>query len=205
MEVFVGRAKMNVAAAFAKWKVPVNYCTAVPDNFLTRQLLTNIENKNIDTSTIVLNGERLGLYYLSKGSEIRHTEIIYDRNNSSFSKLKKGMINWDKTLNGINWFHFSAICPALNENVADVCEEALQACAKKGITVSVDMNYRSKLWQFGKEPGEIMPNLVQYCDIVMGNVWSAEIMLNIPVQKDIKQVDKKETYLQQAKQTSEKI
>ena len=113
--------------------------------------------------------------------ESNNEKIIYDRKHSSFYDLKPGMINWDSALNGIRWFHFSAISAALNENVAAVCKEALEACAKKSITVSVDLNYRPMLWQYGKKPIDMMTELLQYCDIVMGNIWSEEIMLKIPV------------------------
>jgi 2-dehydro-3-deoxygluconokinase len=205
LDVYPGGAEMNVAAALAKWRVPVSYCTAAPKNFLSVQLVKKIEAQNINTSTIVYNGNKIGLYYLLKGTEIQHTEVIYDRSGSSFSELKPGMIDWDKALNGIRWFHFSAITPALNENVAAVCKEALEACVKKNIFISVDLNHRPKLWQYGKKADEVMPGLVQYCDVIMGNIWSAETMLNIKVQENIHLINTKENYAEQAKKTSEKI
>lgn len=205
LDVYLGGAEMNVASALAKWRVPVSYCTSLPKNFLSNQLIKKIEEKNIDTSTIIFNGSKIGLYYLLKGTEIQHAEVIYDRAHSSFSELQPGLINWDKTLNGIRWFHFSAISPALSESAAAVCEEALRACAKKNIFISVDLNYRPKLWQYGKQANEIMPQLVEYCDVIMGNIWSAETMLNIQVPENIHDINTKENYIQQAKKTSEEI
>ncbi|MEP6466467.1 MAG: sugar kinase [Parafilimonas sp.] len=205
LNVYTGGAELNVASALARWRVPVSYCTAMPDNFLSAQLIKSIQTQNIYTSTIIYTGNKIGLYYLLQGKEIKHEALIYDRLNSSFSELKTGMINWDEVLTGIRWFHFSAIAPALNQNVASVCKEALLACAKKSITVSVDLNHRSKLWQYGKEANEIMPELLQYCDIVMGNIWSAETMLNIIVPQNIHAINTKENYLKQAKKTSEEI
>ena len=108
-------------------------------------------------------------------------------------------------MNGICWFHFSAICPALSQNVADVCLEALQAAAAKNITISVDLNYRSKLWQYGKSPLEVMPDLVKYCDLVMGNVWAAEMMLGIPVVPNVHESGLKSIYLKEALKTSQGI
>ena len=201
----LGGAELNVATALAKWKVPVSYCTVLPENFISKKLKQEIEQKNIDISSVINYGNKIGLYYLLKGTPIQHAEIIYDRAHSSFYDLKPGIINWDKALDGIRWFHFSAISPALNENVAAVCEEALQACAKKSITISVDLNHRPKLWQYGKQPNEIIPQLIKYCDIIMGNVWSMETMLNIPVAKDIHAIKTKSNYVQQAKKTSEQI
>ena len=205
LDVYPGGSELNVAAALAKWRVPVSYCTAAPQNFLAEHLIKKIEAQNIYTSTIIYTGNKIGTYYLLQGKDIQHAALIYDRLNSSFSELKTGMINWDQILTGIRWFHFSAIAPALNENVAAVCKEALLACAKKSITVSVDLNYRSKLWQYGKKANEIMPELLQYCDVVMGNIWSAETMLNIKVPENIHDDNAKENYVQQAKKTSEEI
>jgi len=205
LEVYPGGSELNVAAALAKWRVPVSYCTAAPENFLSAQLIKNIEAQNVDTSTIIYTGSKIGLYYLQQGKEIQHAEVIYDRAHSAFYELTPGMINWDKVLQGIRWFHFSAISPALNKTVAAVCKEALEACTKKSITVSVDLNHRPKLWQYGKQANEIMPELLQYCDIVMGNIWSMETMLNMPVQKNIHEINTKENYVQQAKKTSEEI
>jgi 2-dehydro-3-deoxygluconokinase len=156
-------------------------------------------------SPVVYQGNRLGLYFLTKGKDLKNDALIYDRANSAFSELKPGMIDWDKQFEGVSWFHFSAICPAINQNIADVCKEALEAASKKGITISVDLNYRSKLWQYGKSPLQVMPGLVQYCDLVMGNVWAADMMLGIPVIPDIHESGQKSIYLKEALKTSEEI
>src|SRR5690606_20683682 len=136
--------------------------------------------KNIDTSAIHYSGSRVGLYYLQQGTDVKNSGVIFDRAGSSFAQLKKGMINWDEVFEGITWFHFSAIAAALSQSAAEVCEEALQAASSKGITISVDLNYRNKLWQYGKQPIEVMPGLVKYCNLVMGNLWAANVMLGIP-------------------------
>jgi 2-dehydro-3-deoxygluconokinase len=115
------------------------------------------------------------------------------------------MIDWDKVLQDVSWLNFSAISPALNENVADVCLEALEAASKKNITVSVDLNYRSRLWKYGKEPIEVMPQLVQYCDVVMGNIWSANTLLGTAVDDCIHDKKSKQAYLDHAKETSIEI
>ncbi len=205
MSVYAGGAELNVATALAKWNVPVSYCTAMPDNFLSKQMIHHVKQKNIDTSSIQFTGERIGLYYLEQGAEIKHANIIYDRANSSFANLKNGMIDWEKVLKDVRWFHFSAISPALSASAAEVCEEALQACVSKGITISVDLNYRVKLWQYGKKPHEIMPQLAAHCDVIMGNIWAAETMLSISIDGDVIKENSKEIYLQQSMFSSEKI
>lgn len=179
MPVYVGGAELNVANALAKWNVPVKYGTAMPDNYLSKEIMEELQSKKIDVSAIYLSGNRIGAYYLPQGADLKNAGVIYDRAYSSFAELKPGMINWDKALEDCSWFHFSAISPALNENAALVCKEALKTASAKGLTISVDLNYRAKLWQYGKQPKEIMPELVSYCHLIMGNIWAAESLLGI--------------------------
>src|SRR5260221_8681741 len=168
---YVGGAELNVATALAIWGLSSKYFTALPDNGLSAQIKKFLQNKGIDTSAIHTNGKRIGLYFLTKGQDLKHDALIYDRADSAFAGLKPGLIDWDKILEGVSWFHFSAICPAISQNVADLCKEVLEVASKKNITISVDMNYRSKLWQYGKSPIEGMSGLVNYCDLGMGNLF----------------------------------
>jgi 2-dehydro-3-deoxygluconokinase len=202
---YIGGAELNVATALALWNIPSAYFTALPENFLGEEIMGYMENCAIDTSRIFHGGERIGIYYLPKGKDLKNAGVIYDRAHSAFATLQTGMIDWDKVLEGVSWFHFSAICPALNQAAADVCLEAVRAASERNITISIDLNYRAKLWQYGKQPGEIIPQLVEYCDLVMGNIWAAEKMLNIHLPENIQLADDKNTYLNQAKETSEKI
>lgn len=177
--VYIGGAELNVATALSKWNIPVKYCTALPDSYLSKEIVEELRTKKIDTSSINISGNRIGVYYLPQGEDLKNAGVIYDRDHSSFAALKPGMINWGEALKDSNWFHFSAISPALNENAAAVCKEALEAASAKGLTISVDLNYRAKLWQYGKKPAEVMPKLLQYCHVVMGNIWAAEQLLGI--------------------------
>lgn len=177
--VYLGGAELNVATALANWNVPVTYCTALPANYLSEDIKQTLQNKGIDTAHIHSSGNRIGTYYLPQGADLKSAGVIYDRAHSSFSELQPGMIDWHKALEDCNWFHFTAISPAINENVAAVCKEALEAATAKGLTISVDLNYRARLWQYGKQPVEIMPELVQYAHVIMGNIWAAEQLLGI--------------------------
>lgn len=180
MPFYIGGAELNVAQALAKWNIPVQYFTALPDNYMSKEIIEQLKNNNIDTSAITLCGSRIGSYYLPQGADLGSDGVIYDRSYSSFSALQPGMIDWNELFNGCSWFHLSAINPALNENIAAVCTEALQAASAKNITVSIDLNYRSKLWQYGKNPTDVMPGLFEYCNVAMGNIWAAESLLGIP-------------------------
>lgn len=204
MILYMGGAEANVATALAGWNVPVKYCTALPDNFMSRHVIDYLEYKGIYTSSIVLTGNRIGVYYLERGADLKGS-MVYDRDRSSFSELKRGMIDWDRLLRDVEWFNFSAISPALNENVADVCLEAVEAASKKNITVSVDLNYRSRLWKYGKQPIDIMPGLVEHCDVVMGNIWSANTLLGTAIDEHIHDKKTKQAYLDHANATTLEI
>ena len=203
---YVGGAEANVATALALWDIPSAYFTVLPENMLARQLTAYLEDKGIDASRVLYQGERLGLYFLPKGKDLKNAGVIYDRDHSSFSALQPGTIDWDTVLSDVGWLHFSAISPALNARVAKVCGELLEVAAgRKELTISVDLNYRAKLWQYGVAPTEIMPGLVQHCDLVMGNLWAAEKMLGIPVDNELTGRGRKEDYLEHAQRTSEQI
>jgi 2-dehydro-3-deoxygluconokinase len=202
---YIGGAEANVATALALWGIPSAYLTALPDNMLAHQLAGYLEGRGIDTSRVLYQGERLGLYYLPKGRDVKNAGVIYDRAHSSFAALRPGMIDWDDVLQDVGWLHFSAISPALNRGVAAVCEEGLKAAKEKGITISVDLNYRAKLWQYGVAPTAVMPGLVGYCDVVMGNLWAAEKMLGIRVDGELVEGGRKEDYLEHARRSSEQI
>ncbi len=177
--VYVGGAELNVATALAGWNVGSKYCTALPDNYLSKEIIHEINTRNVDSSSIHFSGNRIGIYYLPGGADLKNAGVIYDRAHSSFSELKPGMINWADVLQNCSWFHFSAISPALNRNIVAVCEEALQAATAKNMTISVDLNYREKLWQYGENPTNVMPALLKYCHVVMGNLWAAEKLLAV--------------------------
>lgn len=202
--LYIGGAEANTATALAGWNVPVKYCTVLPDNFMSEYVTNYLEYKGIYTSSIVLSGNRIGVYYLDRGADLK-SSVIYDRTGSSFSELKRGMIDWDKVLHDVSWFNFTAISPALGQNVADVCLEALEAASRKKITISVDLNYRSRLWKYGKEPVTIMPALMEHCDVVMGNIWSANSLLGTALDENIHENPNKQTYLSHAEATSREI
>jgi 2-dehydro-3-deoxygluconokinase len=205
MPVFIGGAELNVAKALANWKQPVKYCTALPDNYISKEILSSLEEEGIDTSAISLSGDRIGTYTLPMGADLKNAGVIYDRAYSSFSFLQPGMIDWEKVLEGYDWFHFTAISPALNSSIVAVCEEALQFATKKGMTISVDLNYRAKLWQYGKKPVEVMPALVKYCHVIMGNVWSAHQLLGTQLDPALNGACEKAFYIEQSKKVSKEI
>lgn len=166
--------------------------------------LNYLEYKGIYTSSVLFSGNRIGVYYLERGADLKGN-MVYDRAHSSFTELKRGMIDWDRVLADVTWINFSAISPALNENVADVCLEALEAASAKNITISVDLNYRSRLWKYGQQSIQIMPSLLEYCDVVMGNIWSANTLLGIPVDEHLHDKRSRHAYNDHAAATAIEI
>ena len=204
---YIGGAELNVATALALWELPSAYLSAMPDNSITREIEQELISKNVDVSSMIFQGDRLGLYYLPKGSDLKNAGVIYDRANSSYAELSVGQVNWDKVFEGVTWFHFSAICPAISSSVAALCLEAVKKANSKNITVSFDLNYRSKLWKYGKDPIEIVPELAEYCDLIMGNIWAAHNMLGVPINEELQKNEEfeKDALLEQASNTSQKI
>lgn len=205
MPVFIGGAELNVATALAVWGLPVKYCTALPNNIISKDIKQYLEQKKIDTSPIIYSGERIGLYYLQQGADMKSTENVFDRKYSSFSTLETGIVDWDEILKDVSWFHLSAIAPAVSASAATLCDEALTAAHKKGITISVDLNHRSLLWKYGKHPMEVMPQLAKYCNLIMGNVWAANTLLGIPVAGNIHDDALQSNYLAHASSTAQHI
>lgn len=202
---YVGGAEANVAAALALWGLPSAYMSAIPDHDLSKQVTGYLNKLGIDTSAMQYSGERIGLYYLTQGKDLKNAGVIYDRAHSSYAGLTPGSIDWDAIFKEVDWFHFSAICPAINADVAAVCEEALQTASARQIPISLDLNYRAKLWKYGKTPDEVMPALAKYCTLIMGNIWAANNMLGIAIDRDLSPESDKQAYLQQAEATSMEI
>lgn len=191
-EFSLGGAELNVATALAAWGTDICYVSRLPENVLSKNIESQVQDLNIDTSRMLWGGERIGIYYMAPGEDMQSHSVVYDRKYSSFSELQPGTVDWDSILEGAKWLHWTAITPAINENAVALCHEMLQAAIKKNITISTDLNYRRLLWKYGKLPHEVMPALAQYCDVIMGNIWSAKDMLGIEWnEKELKRGDKK--------------
>jgi 2-dehydro-3-deoxygluconokinase len=128
---------------------------------------------------IVRGGDRLGIYFLETGAAQRASKVIYDRAGSSFATIQPGMVDWNAVFDDADWFHWTGITPAVSQGAAEACHEAIQIARQNGLTVSCDMNYRAKLWKWGKSTGDVMGDLVAQCDVVIGNEEDAEKVFGI--------------------------
>lgn len=180
-----GGAEANVAVSLANYGEKVSYVTAAPANPVGDAMVKEMRSFGIDTSCILRKGERLGVYYTETGAAMRPSKVVYDRAGSSISEVKPGDFDWDKILAGAKWFHTTGITPALSEGAAAVALEAVKACRAKGITVSCDLNYRNKLWKWGKSAREVMTEFARYVDVTIANEEDCQKCLGIEIDVDV--------------------
>ncbi len=173
-DVIYGGGESNVAVSLANYGLPVEFVTRLPKNDIGECALMEMRKRGVGTEHIIYGGDRLGIYFLETGAVSRGSKVVYDRAHSAIAEIKKGMINWDEVFKDAHWFHWTGITPAISQGAADACLEAVEAASRLGLTISTDLNYRAKLWKYGKEPEEIMTKLVEYCDVILGNEEDAE-------------------------------
>jgi len=178
-DVIYGGGEANVAVSLANFGLPVDYVTRLPDNDLGSACIQFLRQYGLGVDKIVRGGERLGIYFLEMGAMQRGSKVIYDRANSAIATIERGMIDWRHVFADADWFHWTGITPAISAGAASVCLEAVQTAKEMGLTVSCDLNYRQKLWKWGKQPGEVMPELVGYCDVAIGNEEDADKVFGI--------------------------
>ena len=174
-----GGGEANVAVSLANYGINAKFITRLPENDIAKACIKDLRSYGVDTSGIVFGGDRVGIYFLETGAVARPSKVVYDRANSSIATIQPGMIDWKKVFAGADWFHWTGITPALSQGAADVCLEAIKAANALGLTVSCDLNYRKNLWKYGKKAGEIMPALVEGCDVILGNEEDADKVFGI--------------------------
>ena len=209
-DVVYGGGESNVAVSLANYGVPVEFVTRIPSNDIGSCALMEMRKRNVGVNHIAFGGDRLGIYFLETGAVSRGSKVVYDRSNSAIAQIKPGMINWDKVFDGaVTWFHWTGITPAISQGAANVCLEAVKAASKLGITISTDLNYRAKLWNYGGDREAIMTELTSYCDIILGNEEDAEKHFGIkPESLDITKEGHKvkaESFLSVCKQMMKKF
>ena len=174
-----GGGEANVAVSLANYGMDAQFVTRFPENDIARCCIRDLHSYGVKTDFCIFGGDRLGIYFLETGAVARPSKVVYDRAHSSISTIQVGMIDWDKVFEGADWFHWTGITPALSQGAADVCLEAIKAANRLGVKVSCDLNYRKNLWKYGKKAGEVMPALVEGCDIILGNEEDADKVFGI--------------------------
>ncbi|MBQ2976028.1 MAG: sugar kinase [Clostridia bacterium] len=168
----------NVAVSLANYGDDAAYVSAVPAHEIGQNAVNALRQYGVDTSMMLRQGPRLGIYFCEKGASQRGSKVIYDRAGSSVALSKREDYDWDKILDGADWFHFTGITPALGGELPEICMDALKACKAKGIKVSCDLNYRGKLWTREKA-GEVMGQLMPYVNVCIANEEDAKDVFGI--------------------------
>lgn len=178
-DVIYGGGESNVAVSLSVFGLPTRFVTRLPENDLGKACRNFVRQHGVDTDHIVWGGSRLGIYFLEFGAMQRGSKVVYDREYSAFSELGPGMVDWKEAFKDASWFHWTGITPSISKGAAEACLEGVKAARKIGLTVSCDLNYRAKLWKWGKSAGEVMPELVELCDVAIGNEEDAEKVFGI--------------------------
>ena len=178
-DVIYGGGEANVAVSLANYGLPVEYVTRLPAQDIGEACIQFLRQYGVGTTHIARGGDRLGIYYMEMGAAQRGSQVIYDRAGSSLATIEPGMIDWKSAFAGADWFHWTGITPAISRGAAETCLEAIRTAREMGLTVSCDLNYRSKLWKWGKKASEVMPELVSLCDVSIGNEEDAAKVFGI--------------------------
>jgi len=173
-----GGGEANVAVSLANYNKEAYFVTKLPTHDIGQCAVNELRKFGVNTDHIVRGGERVGIYYCEKGASQRPSKVIYDRAHSSISAAKREDFNWEEIFKDAEWFHFTGITPALSDECAEITLDAVKAAKEAGVIVSVDLNYRKKLWSTEKA-GKVMGEIVKYCDVVIANEEDAEMVFGI--------------------------
>jgi 2-dehydro-3-deoxygluconokinase len=168
LEACFGGAEANVAVSLARFGCPAALVTALPADELGERALRELRGHGVDTSAVVRRGPRLGVYHLELGSGVRGSKVVYDRAGSAFALMGPGEVDWERVLEGAGWFHWSGITPALGEGAAALLREALAVARARGIPVSADLNFRSRLWP-AERAREVLEGLLPGTALLLAN------------------------------------
>ena len=179
LEATFGGGEANVAVSLANYGEDVGFLSVLPKNAIGDECIKELRRFGVDTSRVVRGGERLGIYFLETGANQRPSKVVYDRAYSAIAMAKPGDIDWDKTFEGVEWFHITGITPAISESAMELSLESVREAKKRGITVSCDLNYRKNLWKYGKKASEVMRELAKYVDVAIANEEDVQKSLEI--------------------------
>lgn len=196
----------NVAVSLANYGMDASFVSKVPAHEIGQCAVNALRKYGVDTSKMIRGGERLGVYFVEKGASQRASKVIYDRANSAVALSKADEYDWDSIFEGVDWFHWTGITPALGGELPQICLEACKVAKAKGVTISCDLNYRKKLWTT-QEANKVMSELVKYVDVCIANEEDAKDVFGIEAEgTDINAGQlNHEGYISVAKQICEKF
>lgn len=206
LQATFGGGEANVAVSLANYGLDVAFVTKLPTHAIGQSAVNSLRKYGVDTSNIVRGGDRVGIYFLEKGASQRGSVCIYDRAHSAIAEAQPSEFDWDSIFEGVEWFHFTGITPALGENMVETCRQACIAAKKRGVKISCDLNYRGKLWTRA-EAQAAMTDLCQYIDVCIANEEDAKDVFGIEAENTDIYGGKlnKEGYKSVAKQLADKF
>lgn len=178
-QIVYGGAEANVAVSLAQWGQKAAHVTVFPKNDIGKAATQYLRQTGVSVDHIFQADGRMGLYFLENGAMQRASKIIYDRFDSAFANFDSAEVDWDAIFEGVDWFHWTGITPALSANAAKMTLKALQVAHEKGLTISGDINYRRNLWQYGKQPLDVMPELIKYTHVIVAGLADFENCMGI--------------------------
>lgn len=178
-EVIYAGAEANTCVLLARLGIAADYITRVPDNEIALAGIRQLGGQGVGTANVVYGGDKLGLFFTEQGNGMRPVRVIYDRAGSAYASIRPGEIDWRAVLSGARYFHWSGIAAAVSQQAAEVCREALTTAKEMGLRISVDFNYRTTLWKYGKHSREVMPDLLQYSQVAVADLDSAAVYYGI--------------------------
>jgi 2-dehydro-3-deoxygluconokinase len=177
-DAYVGGGELNVAVAAARLGVTTRWVSRLPENPLGRMIANAAREQGVDVQVEWTADDRAGLYFAELGAAPRASSVLYDRSQSAISRIAPGSIDWPSVFTGARWFHVSGITPALSESASEVTREALIAAKKAGLTVSYDLNYRSKLWSTERARAVQEP-LMEHVDVLITTEEDTQLVFGI--------------------------
>jgi len=182
LEAQFGGAEANVAVSLAQFGMDAAFVTVLPKNDISSACIMELRKFGVDTSLIKFGEGRMGIYFLETGANQRPSRVVYDRSGSSIALAMPETLDWDAIIGDADWFHISGITPALSNSAAALSLLAVQKAKEKGINISCDLNYRAKLWNYGKTAQEVMREIIQYADVCIANEEDIQKALGISLE-----------------------
>lgn len=178
-QAYFGGAEVNMATALGRWQDECRLLTFIPDNPIGNEFLRQMHYCDVNTDFVARRDGRFGLYFVENGANQRASEVLYDRSGTAFACGELRELDWENAFKDASWFHFSGITPAISAMAAENCLQLAKHARRRGLNVSCDLNFRSKLWQYGKDPREVMPEIVQHVDVLIANASDCTHCLGI--------------------------
>ena len=179
LEATFGGGEANVAVSLSNYGCDAAFLTVLPDNDIADNCVGELRRFGVDTGRIIRGPGRMGIYFLEGGANQLPSKVIYDRSGSSIAVVRPEDFDWNKLLDGVDWFHITGITPAISETAMQLSLDSVMEAKKRGITVSCDLNFRKNLWKYGKSAPEVMTMLAKYVDVAIANEEDVQMSLGV--------------------------